>query len=716
VHFADAAADEEDKLTEGSGAAAARDRARHGMSSDSEAWPSLSDVSNEAVLRGVDVAFEVSDVDTLPGDGHTANPTSAGGGGGNALTLRLSCGKGRLTFGYKLRSDGSGRSEGDGLGRGWDASTELSQGGAVGYGGGGGGRGRRAVLGLAFTAGDGVDDDYLEVVGSAAALNEALQDLRYRGQPGATGWDKIEVALSDTPLDVCGLGTSSRNASANPDGAHSSSSRMGTSAGSDGDSSSSNGADVRGNNASAAMRWFAEAWHAETALGGALGAMSFRSGPNPVEQPNWGGSGAGGSGGRKSPTTEGGGGSHTGASGGADGPGPRVLRWGGAANLCDLGAPHTARATIEVHLSPVNDPPRVHVSMPPPGAPPPPRLLPPEQWPLRLRRAAAAGGVSSSSSSSSSSGSSASAAAPLGDGGDDPGAGAWRLPLGPQRHYLPPGALAVSDPDHAQASDRLGASGAAAAFGGSAAAGHAPLTVTVRAARGRLTLGTRQEDGTALLDGGDSHTTGAAGGGGGGGDGIDQPTLRFAAFGVVAANRALAGLGYRCDAAAFPSPNPGLGGARAVPCGAGRDQVTVHVDDNGHSGRGGALTATGSLWVWVAPAAGVEDDNDPTTSHDEWAHGYRDSEGGSGRWANGDAPREASPDGSGLADGARAVPADGSSDELGNADDEGGSASGAPSTMFPSGALSWHDVHSNYGAVEEPRRTRRMGNGDFWDE
>jgi hypothetical protein len=47
---------------------------------------------------------------------------------------------------------------------------------------------------------------FLQVVGSAAALNEALMDLRYEAKAGEEGWDEIAVTLSDTPLDVCGLG------------------------------------------------------------------------------------------------------------------------------------------------------------------------------------------------------------------------------------------------------------------------------------------------------------------------------------------------------------------------------------------------------------------------------------------------------------------------------------------------------------------------------
>jgi hypothetical protein len=204
-----------------------------------------------------------------------------------------------------------------------------------------------------------------------------------------------------------------------------------------------------------------------------------------------------------------------------------------------------------------------------------------------------------------------------------------------------------------------------------------------------------------LLDSGD-HTTTATGEGGsssgGGGDGMDQPTLRFAAFGLAAANRALEGLGYRCDAAAFPAPNPGLDPARALPCGVGRDEITVHVDDNGFSGRGGPLTAVGMLTVWVAPAAGSENDNDPTTSWDEWAHGYHDSESGDSQWALDDV-----------------YDADASAVDMEYGDEA--DAAEEPSAVYPGGTLSWHDVHNNFGAEEdEPRSTRRMGNGDFWDE
>jgi ELWxxDGT repeat protein len=667
-----------------------------------EVWPSLSEVSNEDVLRGVDVAFEVSDVDTFPGLlGEIAQPdvtsqadsTSKNSSrtSRSALTLRLSCAKGRFTFGYRLRQD-KGASEGrnDGLGHGWDDFAELSLGGTVGYRGGGGGRGRRAVAGLVYTLGSGVNDDYLEVSGSAEALNEALQDLRYRGKDGATGWDTVEVTLSDSPLNVCG----------------------GFAAAQDNASDSAASSTTPAGNASASMQWFADVWHAETAQSNVLGSLGFRSGPNPMHQPNWlgggvpGGDGEGagwsGLGGRKSPSTDGGGGqsSQTEESGGQNHhsqPDPRLERWGGAANLCDMGTGHTVHASFEVHLSPVNDPPHVEVRMPPPGAPPPPRLLPLEAWPSHLRRAAAQGGVSSSNTEIDGS-------EPASASGDqDPGDGAWRIALGPQRHYLHPGALTVSDPDHAEAREQHldGTAARGAASAGSSNAGAAPITVTVRAARGRLTLGTWREDGTVLLDSGD-HTTTATGEGGsssgGGGDGMDQPTLRFAAFGLAAANRALEGLGYRCDAAAFPAPNPGLDPARALPCGVGRDEITVHVDDNGFSGRGGPLTAVGMLTVWVAPAAGSENDNDPTTSWDEWAHGYHDSESGDSQWALDDV-----------------YDADASAVDMEYGDEA--DAAEEPSAVYPGGTLSWHDVHNNFGAEEdEPRSTRRMGNGDFWDE
>jgi hypothetical protein len=86
---------------------------------------------------------------------------------GGALTLRMSCGKGRLSFGYLLRGEGTSSGGGGGgggvAGDGFDGAR-LSQGGAVGYGGGGGGIGKRA-LALTFTEGDGVEDDVFEVCG-----------------------------------------------------------------------------------------------------------------------------------------------------------------------------------------------------------------------------------------------------------------------------------------------------------------------------------------------------------------------------------------------------------------------------------------------------------------------------------------------------------------------------------------------------------------------
>ena len=129
-------------------------------------FASLSDASNEVLVRGADSAFLVADVDTLPGDGSVS---------GGALTMRLTCSKGRLTFGFLLRG-GVG-------GSGWGGAG-MSQGGEEGYSGGGGGEGLRSLNGLVFTEGDGVDDDAFTVLGSARDLNEALRDLRYRGKPG----------------------------------------------------------------------------------------------------------------------------------------------------------------------------------------------------------------------------------------------------------------------------------------------------------------------------------------------------------------------------------------------------------------------------------------------------------------------------------------------------------------------------------------------------
>lgn len=83
-------------------------------------WLSLNDYDNEAMLRGVDLAFEVSDVDSFSGSftsisqsGHEVSSGLSGTRidyslnesfeGSGLLKLRIKCSKGRLTLGHVFR-------------------------------------------------------------------------------------------------------------------------------------------------------------------------------------------------------------------------------------------------------------------------------------------------------------------------------------------------------------------------------------------------------------------------------------------------------------------------------------------------------------------------------------------------------------------------------------------------------------------------------------
>ena len=97
------------------------------------------------------------------------------------------------------------------------------------------------------------------------------------------------------------------------------------------------------------------------------------------------------------------------------------------------------------------------------------------------------------------------------------------------------------------------------------AAGDPPLTVTIEVAYGIVTLGTLEN--LAFVAG----------------DGVNDRSIRFLAS-LRDTNNAFVGMQYLCSE------------SNEKPCYAGTaDNITVHVDDNGYSGRGGALTGFGSL-------------------------------------------------------------------------------------------------------------------------
>jgi len=714
------------------------------------------------------------------------------------------------------------------------------------------------LRGLVFTEGDGVDDDAFTVVGSASALNEALRDLRYKGKPGREGWDQVRVSLSDAPLDVCAQ--ASQLPSRTKDGAVSvpgvsSLKRAGEASRSGGATTNLNAEDddddddaataasgalagegeggfafARGtgppqqskaspfsfeadaHNVSSSMRWFAEAWLAESAM--------------PLEGGRQGRSAAAGMmGGLRGPDTQGGGapvgwveqvpsrsgevmegsyphqGQGAGKSGGESGsdsggeevlsrlleeerqslgPGLGASRTNGGdllsssasdgsdsgrlANFsfCDYGASHTVEGKIEVYLTAVNDPPAVTISLPPTttagatssrsddgrGSLPyggsfyhHGNLLE-AGMEVRIRRvsveaavalqAGHGGWVDAMADMLGSEGvvqrvdrnqdvkvhgrvwnqalldrptvkKKATTTAEEEEGraaGEVAPKQTWVVTVGAEATALPNGAVLVSDPDAEQTvyTDALGV------------ASDAPFTVTLRARFGLLTLATL--DNVALLEGC---------------DGVDDASITFAA-GLVDVNRALNGLAYRCDpfrtiGTTTSSATDGVGARKAAVCGVGLDEVTIHVDDNGYSGRGGALTASAGFSIRVVADESAEDDGDATISFDEFNNGYRDSEDGDEQ--GGQQQREVGfddweardDDGSGLADAEYTQNRWGGSGEqaetLGG--EEQGNAAESRAADYPSGSLSWHDVNDNFEALDEERRTHGIGDGDFWD-
>ncbi|CAN0381630.1 unnamed protein product [Hapterophycus canaliculatus] len=97
-----------------------------------------------------------------------------------------------------------------------------------------------------------------------------------------------------------------------------------------------------------------------------------------------------------------------------------------------------------------------------------------------------------------------------------------------------------------------------------------PVTVGVVCASGHVSLGAR---------GGLSFSEG---------QGLSDPVVRFSGA-IDDANRALAALSYRCSS--------------LYGCGPGTHDIVVYVDDNGFTGKGGALSANATFTVRVHDAA-----------------------------------------------------------------------------------------------------------------
>lgn len=96
-----------------------------------------------------------------------------------------------------------------------------------------------------------------------------------------------------------------------------------------------------------------------------------------------------------------------------------------------------------------------------------------------------------------------------------------------------------------------------------------PVSVAVVCANGRLSLGAR---------GGLSFSEG---------EGVSDPVLKFGGA-IDDANRALATLSYHCSSLYY--------------CAAGTHEISVTVDDNGFTGKGGALSANATFSVTVDAA------------------------------------------------------------------------------------------------------------------
>lgn len=123
------------------------------------------------------------------------------------------------------------------------------------------------------------------------------------------------------------------------------------------------------------------------------------------------------------------------------------------------------------------------------------------------------------------------------------------------------GALSVEDPDVRET--------AYYSAGGLRIEG--PVSVAIVCASGQMSLAAR---------GGLSFSEG---------EGVSDPVLRFSGA-IDDVNRALATLSYRCSS--------------VYDCGAGMHDVTVSVDDNGFTGRGGAMTANITFRIQVHDVVG----------------------------------------------------------------------------------------------------------------
>jgi hypothetical protein len=192
----------------------------------------------------------------------------------------------------------------------------------------------------------------------------------------------------------------------------------------------------------------------------------------------------------------------------------------------------------------------------------------------------------------------------------------------------------------------------------------------------------------------------------GGSKGRNESTIQFMSS-LKDANFAIDGLTYICDSnihscklsSSTTSTSLSNGGGG----GGGGDVITVHVDDNGFTGRGGALSAYNTIHVLLFKNEHEDDDNDVTISYDEYYKSYENSE-----ISNED---EEDDDGSELVDGLY-------QHSLGKTDNvqDSTSAAAVASDVYPLGDLSWHDVNYNYESTGESQQVERIGDADFWDE
>jgi ELWxxDGT repeat protein len=569
---------------------------------------------NKDLVTGIDVAFEVYDVDTLSGSGEDSqnmfseftSPLNDDDDdsmientkskitqamnkfeNGGYLKLKLSCEKGRLTFGHFLRLE----NEKNNLG-----SSTGSQGASRGY---------RTSSGdiqydkihsssyydfneLLFIHGDGVNDDMMELIGTSTSINEALKDLRYQAKVNEIGWDMISITLSDTPLQGCYFFSQQQaNTMMNEGGVV------------------NNNKINNLSNQSSLMYWIYETWYNELASEQGTPSSNFNNINNNNEDED-------------------------------------DVDFGVFGNnyhmLCDHGESYDVNGKIDIFISSVNDAPKITLD----------RTLFNQN--NKLSNLAKQQSVLDN------------------DSEDDDDDQVWNVYVNTP-NTLPLGSIYLSDSDILQTSH-------SDVFG---ITSEPLVTVTIRSLNGLLSLSSLE--GLTFMDSS---------------QGMNEKLIRFSSS-IFDANSAIDGLTYTCDASMNKCT---IYSSTSL----SSDEITIHIDDNGYSGRGGPLTDSARIRIRILKNSHEDNDDDVTISYDEYYHDYENSEEDYFTFED--------DDGSGLSDGEyrhRTL------DSIMLEDDDEGNGE-LESDVYPKGSLSWHDVHLDYGASDEPRQSERIGDADFWDD